>query len=72
MLARGKFHVLAGPGGIGKTTLMLAISATISRGDCFPDCVTPTDVGSILYISGEDDAGDTLKPRFMASGGEPG
>ena len=71
MLARGKVHALAGRGGIGKTTLMLAISATISSGDCFPGCVTPTDEGSILYISGEDDAGDTLMPRFMASGGEP-
>ena len=70
MLAKGKLHVFAGRGGMGKTTVMLKIAAVVSTGDYFPDCATHCDEGNVLYISGEDGAGDTLVPRFVASGGE--
>ncbi len=71
MLARGKLHTLAGRGGMGKTTVMLKVAAIISRGGYFPDCSVGCEEGSVLYISGEDGAGDTIVPRFVASGGEP-
>jgi hypothetical protein len=36
-LACGKFHIFAGQAGTGKTTIAVAISATISKGGHFPD-----------------------------------
>ena len=71
MLAKGKLHVFAGRGGMGKTTVMLKIAAIVSTGGYFPDCGVSCDEGNVLYISGEDGPGDTIVPRFVASGGEP-
>ena len=68
-LALGKFHVLAGPPGQGKTTIALACAATISAGGRWPDgsrCVA----GNVLIWSGEDDAADTLLPRLLAMGAD--
>ena len=70
MLARGTVHVLAGRGGMGKTTLMLKVAATITSGNDFPDCQISTDAENVIYISAEDRASNTLVPRFLASGGE--
>src|SRR5512143_3769974 len=36
-LARGKLHVLAGTAGTGKTTLALAMAATVTIGGRWPD-----------------------------------
>lgn len=36
-LARGKVHILAGPAGHGKTTVLLALGATITIGGRWPD-----------------------------------
>lgn len=66
-LARGKLHILAGAPGQGKTTLALAMAATVTIGGRWPDggrC----EQGNILIWSGEDDAADTLLPRLLASG----
>ena len=68
-LARGKFHVLAGRPGTGKTTLALAIAATITSGGRWPDGARP-DPGNVLIWSGEDDPKDTLVPRLLANGAE--
>ncbi len=70
MLARGKVHVLAGSGGRGKTTLMLAIAAQLSRGGSFPNSSATFASSSVIYISGEDSVSDTLMPRFLAAGGD--
>lgn len=64
-LARGKFHVLAGAPGTGKTTIALALAATISNGDALPDGTMAT-FGNVLIWSGEDDPRDTLVPRLLA------
>ena len=70
MLAKAKVHLMAGAGGRGKTTLLLAVAAKITRGEPLPggDASTPK---SVLYVSGEDGAADVLKPRFVAAGGDP-
>lgn len=68
-LARGKFHVLAGPPGQGKTTIALACGATVSAGGRWPDgsrCAR----GNVLMWSGEDDPADTLLPRLLAMGAD--
>ena len=68
-LALGKFHVLAGPPGQGKTTIALACMATVSVGGRWPDG-TPCAAGNVLIWSGEDDPKDTLLPRLMAMGAD--
>ena len=64
-LAAGKFHVLAGPPGTGKTTIASALAATLTCGGRWPDG-SVAEVGNVLIWSGEDDPKDTLVPRMMA------
>lgn len=68
-LALGKLHILAGTPGQGKTTLAVAMAATVTTGGRFPDGST-SPVGNVLIWSGEDDPSDTLMPRLIACGGD--
>ncbi len=69
-LARGKLQLLAGPVGVGKTTLALSLAATITAGSTLPDGGRAKSC-DVLMWSGEDDAADSLAPRFRACGGDP-
>jgi hypothetical protein len=69
-LARGKFHLLAGAPGTGKTTIALALAATLSKGTSWPDAAANAP-GGVLIWSGEDGIEDTLLPRLLAAGGVP-
>jgi putative DNA primase/helicase len=68
-LARGKLHLLAGLPGTGKTTLALALAATVSSGGRFPDGSTAKP-GRVVIWSSEDDVEDTLLPRLVANGAD--
>lgn len=68
-LASGKFHVLAGAPGQGKTTIALALAATVSSGGCWPDGSSCAPA-NVLVWSGEDDPADTLLPRLLAMGAD--
>lgn len=68
-LALGKLHILAGAPGQGKTTIALAMAATVTQGGRWPDG-TPSAAGNILVWSSEDDPADTLLPRLLASGAD--
>jgi energy-coupling factor transporter ATP-binding protein EcfA2 len=68
-LAAGKFHVLAGQPGTGKTTLALAFAATITAAGRWPDS-TRAEASNVLIWSGEDDPSDTLVPRLRAMGAD--
>ena len=68
-LAAGKVHIMAGAPGTGKTTLALALAATVSTGGRWPDGSVATP-GDVLMWSGEDTAADTLVPRLIASGAQ--
>ena len=68
-LARGKLHVLAGPPGTVKTTIVLALAATLTRGAFWPDG-SKASPGTVLLWSGEDDPTDTLAPRLLAMGAD--
>ncbi len=68
-LALGKLHILAGPTGVGKTTIAMAVIATCTMGGRFPDG-TRCEPGNVLIWSGEDDPADTLLPRLIAAGGD--
>jgi putative DNA primase/helicase len=68
-LSRGKLHVMAGAPGTGKTTIALALAATVSTGGRFPDG-SKCEAGNVLVWSGEDDPKDTLLPRLLAMGAD--
>lgn len=63
-LARGKFHLLGGFAGDGKSTLTAALAAAASRGAPWPDAQPGVAEQRTLFVLGEDAAGDTLKPRL--------
>jgi putative DNA primase/helicase len=68
-LALGKFHLMAGAPGHGKTTIAMALAATVTSGGRWPDgsrCAP----GNVLIWSGEDDYSDTLLPRLIAGGAD--
>jgi len=70
-LAAGKFHILAGAPGTGKTTLAMCIIAAISNGGHnrfnWPD-KSATPHGHVIIWSGEDGIEDTIIPRLIAAG----
>ncbi|MEW8318760.1 MAG: AAA family ATPase [Candidatus Thiodiazotropha sp.] len=68
-LAAGKMHIVAGVPGTGKTTLCLALAATITTGGRWPDG-SRAEKGDVLIWSGEDDPQDTLIPRLHACGAD--
>jgi len=68
-IAQGKFHILAGQPGVGKTTISLALAATVTIGGRWPDGER-CEAGNIIIWSGEDDPADTLLPRLIASGAD--
>lgn len=70
-LAKGKLHVIAGQPGTGKTSIALALAATVTAGGRWPDG-TGADPGKVLVWSGEDDFHDTLAARLLASGADLG
>lgn len=69
-LPEGKLTLLAGSPGTGKTTLALALSATITTGGEWPDGTACARVGDVLIWSGEDNPADTIVPRLMAAGAD--
>lgn len=66
----GKLTILAGSPGTGKTTLALALAATVSNGGAWPDGTRHNAPGDVLMWSSEDDPADTLVPRLMAAGAD--
>ena len=68
-LALGKLHILAGAPGQGKTTIAIAMAATVTSGGRWPDG-SPCERGHALIWSGEDDPADTLLPRLIAAGAD--
>lgn len=68
-LAAGKLHLLAGQSGTGKTTIALALAATVSAGGQWPDSTPQQGTpGEVIVWSGEDDIRDTIAPRLVAAG----
>jgi putative DNA primase/helicase len=65
----GMMTTFAGSGGLGKTFVLTDIAARVSRGDDWPDGAKGNSPGKVLYVSGEDNADDTLVPRLIAAGG---
>ena len=68
--ALGKVSLVAGDPGGGKSQLTLDMAARITRGATWPVDNLPAPMGSVVIISAEDDAGDTIIPRLIAAGAD--
>jgi len=69
-IARGKPTLIAGEPGVGKSTVLLSTAATFSVGGKWPCGEGTAPRGSVIILSAEDDPADTIKPRFLAAGGD--
>jgi putative DNA primase/helicase len=65
----GKLTLLIGDPGLGKSLVTIDIAACISRGSNFPDGER-SEVGDVIFLSAEDDAADTIRPRLDAAGAD--
>ena len=69
----GKVTVLQGDSGDGKSLMVLTLAAMLTRGLPMPftdgEGQEPINV---IYQSSEDDADDTIVPRFLNAGGDLG
>lgn len=68
----GKVTLLQGDPGDGKSKLMLSLAALLSKGAPLPfaDEEEHTEPMTVIYQTTEDDADDTVVPRFNAAGGD--
>ena len=68
----GKVTLLQGDPGDGKSKLMLSLAALLSKGEALPfvDEENKLEPMSIIYQTTEDDADDTVVPRFNSANGD--
>ncbi len=66
-IAIGKLSIIAGDPGLGKSQLTLDIAARVTRSAKWPVDNTSAPSGSVLIVSAEDDAADTIVPRLIAA-----
>ena len=60
---RGQLSLLAGNGGLGKSTVLLDLAARITRGAQWPDNSGTAKRGSVLYFSAEDSTDELCHGR---------
>jgi hypothetical protein len=68
MIASGRVTGLVGYPGVGKSQVSIDVAATISTGRPWPRGAANGKAGTVIILSAEDDAADTLVPRLMAAG----
>jgi len=70
-IARGKLTIIAGDPGLGKSLVTASIAAVVTTGGRWPvDRTRCTPPGVVLFLTAEDDAADTLRPRLEAAGAD--
>lgn len=65
---RGKLGFIAGEPGLGKSLIAINMAATVSIGGDWPKGEGTARLGDVIYISAEDSAADTIRPRLEAAG----
>lgn len=69
-MARGKVSMIAGHPGRGKSQITASMAAVITTGGQWPVDRTHCEQGSVVFLSAEDSAEDTIKPRLEAAGAD--
>src|ERR1051326_8330688 len=69
-LPLGMLTTWEGDPGIGKSLLVTWLACMVSTGGTLPDGQAISR-GRVLYLSAEDDAAYTIRPRVDAIGGDP-
>lgn len=67
----GKVTIIQGDPGEGKSTCILALAALLTRGEELPFTGQRYEPMDVIYQNTEDDADDTVIPRFLKAGGDP-
>ena len=67
-IACGKLTILAGNPGLGKSQVTAALAGIVTTGGLWPVDGTRCPQGAVIFLSAEDDAGDTIRPRLEAVG----
>lgn len=68
-LPLGMLAIIGGAPGCGKTTIMMSVGATVTRGGRWPDSTRLHDPGDVLVWSGEDPQ-SVLAARLQAAGAD--
>ena len=69
-IAIGKQTLIGGEPGLGKSQITTALAATVTNGGAWPCGEGKAPLGSVIILSAEDDAGDTIRPRLDAAGAD--
>lgn len=69
LIPYGMITIMEGDPGVGKSYLAMHIAAQISVGGKLPG-LKKVPKGGVLYLSAEDDASYTIRPRIEAMGGD--
>jgi putative DNA primase/helicase len=66
----GKIGIIAGEPGLGKSQIAAYMAAMVSTGGAWPLDEGTSRRGDVIYISAEDGAADTIRPRLEAAGAD--
>jgi len=69
-LACGKFSMICGNPGLGKSQACASLAAVVSTGGRWPVTRDQAPQGSVIILSAEDDPEDTIVPRLEAAGAD--
>lgn len=69
-IARGKVSMIAGHPGLGKSQITASLAAIVSTGGAWPVDRARSELGNVIFLSAEDDAEDTIRPRLEAAGAD--
>lgn len=69
-IARGKLTIIGGHPGISKSTVTIDMAARVTVGGPWPCGEGTAPKGSVVFITSEDDVGDTIHPRLAAAGAD--
>lgn len=69
-IACGKVTLIAGDPGLGKSQITAALAGIVTTGGAWPVDGAKSPQGAVLFLSAEDDAADTIRPRLEAVGAD--
>jgi len=70
-IARWKVIIVAGNPGLEKSQVTASVAAVVTTGGRWPVDHSQCAPGDVLFLSADDDAADTLRPRLEAAGAKP-